>query len=192
LIKQGAKLVQEWNDVIVELPAAERRHLIELTRARLGTDAGAGVKYCTGTAIITSTPGTRLFQVSARDNVDNQSLLSAPYTVGYRVCLLYDPTKPQPLGGTVVVKLQLCDASGTNLSASRIVLQALTIDGLYSPPPNQGSSNLDQLFRYDAKLKGYIYNFDVNGLPLGVGRHTMEFSVAGVSAPAYFAPFELK
>ena len=29
LIKQGAKLVQDWNDVIVELPPAERRRLTE-------------------------------------------------------------------------------------------------------------------------------------------------------------------
>jgi hypothetical protein len=124
--------------------------------------------------------------------VDNQSLSSATYTVGYRICLLYDPAKPQPIGGTVVIKLQLCDASGANLSASRFALQALTIDRLYTPPPNQGSSNPNQLFRYDAKLKGYIYNFDVNGLPLGVGSHTMEFSVDGVAAAAYVAPFELR
>ncbi len=156
------------------------------------TDGGSGVTYCTATAINTSTPGTRVFQVSARDNVDNQSLSSATYTVGYRICLLYDPAKPQPIGGTVVIKLQLCDASGANLSASRFALQALTIDRLYTPPPNQGSSNPNQLFRYDAKLNGYIYNFDVNGLPLGVGSHTMEFSVDGVAVAAYVAPFELR
>jgi DNA processing protein len=39
LIKQGAKLVQDWNDVIVELPAEVRRQLIERGRARLlGSD----------------------------------------------------------------------------------------------------------------------------------------------------------
>ena len=35
LIKQGAKLVQDWNDVIVELPAEVRRQLIERGRNRL-------------------------------------------------------------------------------------------------------------------------------------------------------------
>ena len=29
LIKQGAKLVQDWNDVVVELPPDERRALAE-------------------------------------------------------------------------------------------------------------------------------------------------------------------
>ncbi|HTR39210.1 MAG TPA: DNA-processing protein DprA [Bryobacteraceae bacterium] len=36
LIKQGAKLVQEWNDVLVELPAEIRRLLIAKAQARLG------------------------------------------------------------------------------------------------------------------------------------------------------------
>jgi DNA processing protein len=36
LIKQGAKLVQEWNDVLVELPAETRRILIARAQARAG------------------------------------------------------------------------------------------------------------------------------------------------------------
>jgi len=35
LIKQGAKLVQDWNDVVVDLPPEVRRHLIESGRNRL-------------------------------------------------------------------------------------------------------------------------------------------------------------
>src|SRR4029077_10695162 len=35
LIKQGAKLVQEWNDVVVELKAEDRRRLVERCRNRL-------------------------------------------------------------------------------------------------------------------------------------------------------------
>jgi DNA processing protein len=35
LIKQGAKLVQEWNDVVTELKAEDRRRLIEQCRNRL-------------------------------------------------------------------------------------------------------------------------------------------------------------
>jgi DNA processing protein len=36
LIKQGAKIVQDWNDVIVELPADARRQLIDKGRAKAG------------------------------------------------------------------------------------------------------------------------------------------------------------
>jgi DNA processing protein len=39
LIKQGAKLVQEWNDVLVELPTDIRRALIGKAQARLGVNS---------------------------------------------------------------------------------------------------------------------------------------------------------
>jgi DNA processing protein len=43
LIKQGAKLVQEWNDVVSELPPQDRRRLIDQGRHRLsGVDADGG------------------------------------------------------------------------------------------------------------------------------------------------------
>jgi hypothetical protein len=35
LIKQGAKLVQEWNDVVVELRPEDRRRLVDQCRTRL-------------------------------------------------------------------------------------------------------------------------------------------------------------
>jgi DNA processing protein len=41
LIKQGAKLVQEWNDVIAELPHRERQRLIEAGRDRILGEADA-------------------------------------------------------------------------------------------------------------------------------------------------------
>jgi DNA processing protein len=40
LIKQGAKLIQDWNDVVVELPARDRVRLVEAGRRRLGLDDG--------------------------------------------------------------------------------------------------------------------------------------------------------
>jgi DNA processing protein len=40
LIKQGARLVQDWNDVISELPAESRRHLIDEGRRRIEAEAG--------------------------------------------------------------------------------------------------------------------------------------------------------
>jgi DNA processing protein len=45
LIKQGAKLVQDWNDVIAELPPESRRHLIEWGRKQIlgeGGESGGG------------------------------------------------------------------------------------------------------------------------------------------------------
>lgn len=42
LIKQGAKLVQDWNDVVSELPAESRRHLIDIGRRKILGEAGEG------------------------------------------------------------------------------------------------------------------------------------------------------
>jgi DNA processing protein len=42
LIKQGAKLVQEWNDVVSELAPEDRRRLVELSRKRAGGEQDAG------------------------------------------------------------------------------------------------------------------------------------------------------
>ena len=41
LIKQGARLVQDWNDVVAELPPESRRHLIEQGRQRILEEGGA-------------------------------------------------------------------------------------------------------------------------------------------------------
>jgi DNA processing protein len=40
LIKQGARLVQDWSDIISELPAESRRHLIEEGRKRIAAEGG--------------------------------------------------------------------------------------------------------------------------------------------------------
>jgi DNA processing protein len=40
LIKQGARLVQDWNDVISELPAESRRHLIKEGRKKIEGESG--------------------------------------------------------------------------------------------------------------------------------------------------------
>src|SRR5208282_4936462 len=40
LIKQGARLVQDWNDVVSELPAESRRHLIDRGRKRILAEGG--------------------------------------------------------------------------------------------------------------------------------------------------------
>jgi len=46
LIKQGARMVQDWNDVVSELPPEARRHLIEKGRQQLlgGENATLGVE----------------------------------------------------------------------------------------------------------------------------------------------------
>jgi DNA processing protein len=48
LIKQGARLVQDWNDVVSELPAESRRHLIEQGKQRLLGEKGGTASATSG------------------------------------------------------------------------------------------------------------------------------------------------
>jgi DNA processing protein len=43
LIKQGARLVQDWNDVVSELPSESRRHLIDVGRRKIMAEGGGAV-----------------------------------------------------------------------------------------------------------------------------------------------------
>jgi DNA processing protein len=70
LIKQGAKLVQDWNDVIVDLPAEVRRQLIERGRARLLGSGDASGKEGAASTEAGSLPeiGRRLLAVLPVDS----------------------------------------------------------------------------------------------------------------------------
>ena len=61
LIKQGAKLVQDWNDVIVELPAEVRRQLIERGKSRL-----LGTGHASPEGVETSLSGGSLPEIGRR------------------------------------------------------------------------------------------------------------------------------
>jgi DNA processing protein len=64
LIKQGARLVQDWNDVIAELPPESRRHLIDRGRKRiLGED---GATLGTGPASLIEEQGPELEATARR------------------------------------------------------------------------------------------------------------------------------
>jgi len=62
LIKQGARLVQDWNDVIVELPAESRRHLIDRGRQRILAEQGGTAEQ----ASLSETGGPGLGVVARR------------------------------------------------------------------------------------------------------------------------------
>ena len=68
LIKQGARLVQDWNDVVSELPVESRRHLIEQGRQRLlGEQAGETVATSGGeTASLVNSRGPELDPTARR------------------------------------------------------------------------------------------------------------------------------
>jgi DNA processing protein len=68
LIKQGARLIQDWNDVISELPAESRRHLIELGRQKVLAESGGTSNATSGLepASLFSSRGPELSDVARR------------------------------------------------------------------------------------------------------------------------------
>jgi DNA processing protein len=64
LIKQGAKLVQDWNDIVAELPAESRRHLIDRGRQRIL--AGEGASAAAEAASLLGDPVSELGNVARR------------------------------------------------------------------------------------------------------------------------------
>jgi len=64
LIKQGAKLTQDWNDVLAELPAEARRHLID--RGKQKILAGAGESEADGQASLLKCSSPEMDAVARR------------------------------------------------------------------------------------------------------------------------------
>ena len=116
----------------------------------------------------------------------------------YAICPLYDQTKSHKAGSTVPIKLQLCDAAGTNLSSAAIVVNAITpltkLDSTPSPVEDAGSANSpDHDFRYDATLGGtggYIFNLSTAGLTAGTW--TLRFTVNGDAHSSYAVTFDVR
>jgi hypothetical protein len=155
----------------------------------------ASINGCVGTvangAPIDTTVGSHTFSVTATDTVGNTKTVTVTYSVGYKVCLGYDPTTPQP--GFFALKLQLCDSTGKNLSSANITLTAVYVDNPGTPPPvNDGGSKTNK-YNFSFGSGTYIYNVDKLDQPVQKsGAHTLYFIVNGAASPVYAAPFTLK
>lgn len=121
-------------------------------------------------------PGSYTITVYVTDDDGGTSAAQATLVAIYNICLLYDPNKPLK-GGVAPIKLALCDAHGTDLSAPSVVVTAVSTTsprGLVGV----GNTNRGNLFRYDATLGtsgGYIFNLDTTGDPPGA--YVLRFTV---------------
>lgn len=109
--------------------------------------------------------------------------------VSYGVCALYDQTKAHKAGSTIPVKLQLCDASGTNVSSPSVQVKATGVLMISTQAPttlaDSGNSNPDFNFRYEPDLGGpgggYIFNLSTKGYPTGTFQ--LIYTVTGDQTP---------
>ena len=115
--------------------------------------------------------------------------------VQYNICLLYDGAKSIESGATYPIKVYLCDINNRDVSASGIIIHAISasmLSGWSGPPEDAGNSNPDLDFRYDPTLGpsgGYIFNLKTTGL--AAGTYSLNFSAAGDPA-SHSVPFGVK
>ncbi|MFE2286257.1 OmpL47-type beta-barrel domain-containing protein [Streptomyces sp. NPDC059443] len=152
------------------------------------TDATSGLASCVGTVpngnpVNTSTLGAHTFTVNAKDIATNPSTKSVTYNVAYRICLLYDPTRPVRLLGQVVLSLRICDANGNNLSSSNITLTSVRVTGPVTRP-------VTGRFVYSALFSNYSLPVSTRGLPNG--DYNLEFTISGADTTTHVAPFTLR
>lgn len=164
------------------------------------TDSDSAVATCAGSVasgapIDTASVGTKTFTVQASDPSGNTSSKSVTYTVGYNICPLYDQTKAVNSGATIPIKLELCDANGSDVSASSIVVTAVSVTQVSTNAPGQleaaGNANPDNNFRFDATLGtagGYIFNLSTKGL--ATGTYALSFT-AGSDPTLHTVQFEV-
>jgi hypothetical protein len=143
-------------------------------------------------------PGLYTVTFTVVDSDGNTATATRTFVVAYRICLLYDPSKPFKLStSTVPIKLFICDSGGKNLSSSSITLTAVYLQKGTQPPgpvpPNSGTGNNN--FRFDSKLApggGYIYNLSTKKLTTGA--YQLGFTAAGVpqGITTYVAPFTVR
>jgi hypothetical protein len=116
--------------------------------------------------------------------------------VHYGVCLLYDQTRAKKSGSTIPIKLQLCTATGEDVSSAGLTLHGVSITQdsttVSGPIDDSGNANPDNDFRFDSSLGptgGYIFNLST--LSLTTGTYRLNFTVSGDST-IYWAPFQVK
>ena len=116
-------------------------------------------------------PGTHTFVVNASDNVGNTASASMDYVVAFRICPQYDESKVKNAGSVVPIKIELCDATGANLSSAGVRVTAIGLtrasSNVTGQPDDAGSANPDGNFRFDPSAGFYIFNLSTRGLSAG-------------------------
>jgi len=159
-------------------------------------DAGSGVYSCAGpvangSSIDSNTPGSHTFAVTAIDAAGNTTTSNQTYTVAYNQCVLFDATKSYQSGSTVPIKLQLCDATGANVSDAAVPLVATSVylvsTSASGPLAYSGNANPDNEFRFAGG--NYVFNLSLKGFAHGTYALTYR---AGTDPTIHVVQFQVK
>jgi hypothetical protein len=173
-------------DVSITAPTAASYSLGQQVAANYAcADGDSGIASCTGPVanglnIDTSSLGTKAFPVTATDVAGNTASSSVTYSIGYGVCLQYDPTASGP-PPAFKFSVELCNAKNVNLSSKNITVTALAVDGDPAKAVSFAGANPGNVFWFGPYAtdgsNAYRYWLDTEGLSKGA--HTLTFSVSG-------------
>lgn len=136
--------------------------------------------FTTSTLAVNSHSITAVYSGDASFNGSTGSLVQ---NVQFGICAQYDQTRSVQGGATFPIKVEVCDASGNNLSSPTIVLHATAIvaaSGVAGPVQDSGNANPDNDFRNvggAGQNAGYIFNLSTSGLTTGT--YALQFTVTG-------------
>jgi hypothetical protein len=118
---------------------------------------------------------------------------TAPASPAYVICPQFDQGKQHKAGSTVVIKIEVCDANGANLSSFDLHLAAVSIvnseTGEVRPAQAPGNSNKWNRFRYNPETQAYSYELKTKGLARGTWNLTV--SIEG-DPNVYTVSFKIK
>jgi len=143
-------------------------------RATVRTDGTFAVNFATGALAVGQY--TISYGYAGDANFDAASGTGS-LTVAYGTQLLFDNSKAVHAGSCLPVKLEVTNATGTDISSSNIAVTATSLvgpGGVVALKP-EGNANPNNLFRYDASLGGYIFNLDTKGQTSGT--YTLYYTI---------------
>lgn len=188
-----------YGSVQVALSATDPDGASDVAATYYQVDGGASQTY--SSPISVSGLGSHTVSFYSVDKIGNKETAhSVAFTIRprYNIVALYDQTKAVKSGATVPIKIEVCDASGNNISSSTLTVHATGVAQISASAPgsleDSGSSNPDNDFRFDSTVGtspgGYVFNLKTTGD--STGTYQLNFTVAGDPGVTYSVQFQVK
>ena len=191
--------------VVITSPQARAYTLNEAAAAAYAcTDGGSGIASCTGTTamgapIDTASTGTKAYSAMATDAAGNVANATVAYSVvvpppTFTIRALYDPLREHNRGSAIPIKLQVENATGTNVSSTNLIVEALAISSGTAIGPAEeevldaGQANPLGRFRF---VSDGAYLFNLKTTNLKAGPYVLVVRVAGDPA-LHAVPFRIR
>lgn len=187
----GNKVDRKLPTILPSVPPNDIYFLNQVVTGYSCVDAGSGIAGCAGPGagaakLNTSSVGSQHFIATATDVVGNTATRPFDYTVTYRICPSFDPSRPVK-GPTANLQLQLCNATGANVSSAAIGVTALGL----MPPGSSTLTPVDPRGKQSTVLKfsGNSYALTLDAKTLAPGTYRLVVQAAGdpLTHPVPFA-----